>query len=504
MAELFLKIFNMSLAASWVILAVILLRLVLARAPKWINPLLWCVAGIRLVCPFSVKSALSLIPSAEVLSAETVRYDPEPVINSGLQFIDNAVNPAFGEVFAAGAEATSVNPLYLLTVIASVVWAAGIAAMLAWALSSWLGLRSRVSTAVCEGDNIYRSEFAAEPFVLGVLRPRIYLPMGLAPEDAEHVLAHERAHIARRDTWAKPLGWVILSLHWFNPLVWLAYVLFCRDIEFACDERVIKALTPSGRAGYSDALLKCSTAARRVAACPLAFGESAVKRRVKGVLNYRKPAFWLIVVAIAAVIALAVFFLTDPAAGSSPRGADELPGEPLTAVSENPAPAPETDTPDAGEYSPAVSALLSDLERLRGDELAGDERLVRESVRIYLETKSELEYRPGWKEPNFEIFFDTGSPDYAALAADVDYSREMGELMAGNGLEVLSDSVNVDFSSVEINGDTASVDCYCTVEYLSASGGDTPSADGCRYWIELRKVDGVWLFTDLSTPPRNY
>ena len=236
----------------------------------------------------------------------------------------------------------------------------------------------------------------------------------------------------------------------------------------------------------------------------LGVSESAVKSRVKGVLNYRKPAFWLIVAAIAAVIALAVFFLTDPAAGSSPRGADELPGEPLTAVSENPAPAPEIDTPDAGEYSPAVSALLSDLERLRGDELAGDERLVRESVRIYLEIKSELEYHPGWKEPDFDIFFDTGSPDYAALAADVGYSREMGELMAGNGLEVLSDSVSVDFSSVEINGDTASVDCYCTVEYLSASGGDTPSADGCRYWIELSKVDGVWLFTDLSTPPRNY
>ena len=493
----------MSLAASWVILAVILLRLVLARAPKWINPLLWCVAGIRLVCPFSVKSVLSLVPSAEVLSAETVLYAPEPAINSGLQFIDNAVNPAFGAAFAAGA-GTGANPLYLLTEIASVVWALGAAAMLAWSLASWLVLRGRVSTAVCEDGNVYRSEFTAEPFVLGVLRPRIYLPLRLAPEDAEHVLAHERAHIARRDTWAKPLGWAILSLHWFNPLVWLAYALFCRDIEFACDERVVKSLTPAGRADYSAALLRCGSAAHRVAACPLAFGESAVKSRVKGVLNYRKPAFWLIVAAIAAVIALAVFFLTDPAAGSSPRGADELLGEALAAVSENPAPAPETDIPDAGEYSPAVSALLSDLERLRGDKLAGDEQLVRESVRVYLEIKSGLEYHPGWKEPDFDIFFDAGSPDYAALAADVGYSREMGELMAGNGLEVLSDSVSVDFSSVEINGDTASVDCYCTVEYLSASGGDTPSADGCRYWIELSKVDGVWLFTDLSTPPRNY
>ena len=239
MAEIFLKLFNMSLAASWVILAVILLRLVLKRAPKWINPLLWCAAGIRLACPFSVKSVLSLVPSAEVLSAETVLYATEPAINSGLQFIDNAVNPAFGAAFAAGA-GTGANPLYLLTEIASVVWALGAAAMLAWSLASWLVLRGRVSTAVCEEGNVYRSEFTAEPFVLGVLRPRIYLPLRLAPEDAEHVLAHERAHIARRDTWAKPLGWAILSLHWFNPLVWLAYALFCRDIEFACDERVVK------------------------------------------------------------------------------------------------------------------------------------------------------------------------------------------------------------------------------------------------------------------------
>ena len=174
MTELFLKVFNMSLAASWVILAAVLLRLVLRRAPKWINPLLWCVVGIRLVCPFSIRSALSLIPSAEVLSAETVRYDPEPAINSGLQLIDNAVNPAFGAAFAPAAGA-SVNPLYVLTGAASVVWLAGLAAMLGWALASWLILRRRVKGAERGEDGVYRGEAVAEPFVLGVLRPGIYL-----------------------------------------------------------------------------------------------------------------------------------------------------------------------------------------------------------------------------------------------------------------------------------------------------------------------------------------
>ena len=510
MSEIFLKIFNMSLAAGWMILAVVLLRLVLRRAPKWINPLLWCAVGIRLIWPFTIKSALSLIPSAEVLSTEAVHSDIEPVINSGLQFVDEAVNSAFGAAFAP-APGAGASPLYMLTEIASVVWVIGIAAMLASALASWLVLRGRVSGAVRVEGDVYRGKFVTEPFVLGALRPRIYLPQGLAPEEEKHVLAHERAHIARRDTWIKPLGWVILSLHWFNPLVWLAYALFCRDIEFACDERVVKDLTPEGRADYSATLLKCGTAARRVSACPLAFGESGVKSRVKSVLNYKKPAFWLIAVAIAAAIALTVFFLTDPADVNEPGNADEVPGEPATVSSETPAPTAqpeqvtpnaEQETPNAQEYLPAVKALISDLALVRlGD---NDEQQVRETVRIYLMLKSELEYHPGWKEPNFEIFFDTSSDNYASLAADLDYSRGVAEMMAGSGYEVIWDNVTVDFNSVEIDGDRASVDCYCTVQYISSTVGDMLSGVGCQYWIELREVDGIWLLTDLSTPPRNY
>ena len=312
MADVFIKTLNMGIAASWLILAVVVLRVILKRAPKRFRLLLWAVVGLRLVLPVSIESALSLVPSTQTLP-EDVMYAAAPELNTGIAALNDAINPAFTAAFAPE-PAASANPLQVLLPVASVIWLAGAAAMLLWALVSWLRLRRRVADAVLLEGNVFESERVASPFVLGLIRPRIYLPFGLDEGAREQVLTHERAHIARGDHVIKPIGWLILAVYWYNPLVWLAYALFCRDIELACDERVIRRLPVSGRADYSQALLDLSRPHHGVGACPLAFGESAVKCRVKSVLTYKRPAFWLIMLAAVLCIGAAVCFLTDPKA----------------------------------------------------------------------------------------------------------------------------------------------------------------------------------------------
>lgn len=312
MADVFIKTLNMGIAASWLILAVVVLRILLKRAPKRFRLLLWAVVGLRLVLPVSIESALSLVPSAQTLP-EGVMYAAAPELNTGIAALNDAINPAFTAAFAPE-PAASANPLQVLLPVASVIWLAGAAVMLLWALVSWLRLRRRVAEAVRLEGNMFECERVASPFVLGLIRPRIYLPFGLDEGAREQVLTHERAHIARGDHVIKPLGWLILAVYWYNPLVWLAYALFCRDIELACDERVIRRLPVSGRADYSQALLDLSRPHHGVGACPLAFGESAVKGRVKSVLTYKRPAFWLIMLAALLCIGAAVCFLTDPKA----------------------------------------------------------------------------------------------------------------------------------------------------------------------------------------------
>lgn len=312
MADVFIKTLNMGIAASWLILAVVVLRILLKRAPKRFRLLLWAAVGLRLVLPVSIESALSLVPSAQTLP-EGVMYAAAPELNTGIAALNDAINPAFTAAFAPE-PAASANPLQVLLPAASVIWLAGAAVMLLWALVSWLRLRRRVAEAVRLEGNMFESERVASPFVLGLIRPRIYLPFGLDEGAREQVLTHERAHIARGDHVIKPIGWLILAVYWYNPLVWLAYALFCRDIELACDERVIRRLPVSGRADYSQALLDLSRPHHGVGACPLAFGESAVKCRVKSVLTYKRPAFWLIMLAAVLCIGAAVCFLTDPKA----------------------------------------------------------------------------------------------------------------------------------------------------------------------------------------------
>lgn len=310
MDDVFLKLVNLSISASWLILAVLVLRVVLKKAPKWVMPLLWGVVALRLVCLFSIESALSLIPSAETIPSEIVTETREPVLyeQATLDIVTNPTLPSAAEVPVG----VSRQQAQVDFNIYSVLWFAGMAALLVHALVSAGKLKRKLATAILLRDNIYESEFVDSPFVFGVVKPNIYLPMHMDEGTAAYVIAHERAHLARRDHWWKVLGYLVLALHWFNPLVWVAYILFCRDIELACDEKVVKGLDGAARADYSQALLSCAAPKRAVAACPLAFGEGNIKTRVKSALHYRKPAFWVAAAAVLAVVIVAVCFLTNP------------------------------------------------------------------------------------------------------------------------------------------------------------------------------------------------
>ena len=311
MAAVFLKLLNLSISASWLVLAVLVLRLVSKRSPKWMNVLLWGIVALRLMLPFSIESALSLIPSAETVNPAVVQFDPAPTITSGVSIIDNAVNPSLSEHFAAVPTA-SVNPLYVWTEIAGWVWLIGLEAMLLYALVSYLRLRRRVSVSLPIQDHIYLCDAISSPFILGVVKPRIYLPSGLDEVQRQNVLAHEQAHLARRDHRWKSLGFALLAVYWFNPVLWLAYTLLCRDIELACDERVIRTMDESAVKTYSTVLLACSMPRKAVITCPLAFGEVGVKERVKNALHYKKPAFWVVAASVAVCVVVAVCFLTNP------------------------------------------------------------------------------------------------------------------------------------------------------------------------------------------------
>ena len=310
MNELFLKIINMSISASWLVLAVLILRFVLKKAPKWINVLLWGIVAIRLICPFSFESTLSLIPSAETIPLN-IGMDTTSTINSGISAINNAVNPIISQSNTPMAGA-SVNLLQITIGIYEYIWIFGMIALALYTAISYWRLRRKVDTAVRYKDNIFQSENVSFPFVLGIIKPRIYLPFKMNGQYLEYVVAHEQAHICRKDHWWKPLGFLLLMIHWFNPLMWLAYVLLCRDIELACDEKVIKELGNEQRGDYTQALVACSVNRRMIAACPLAFGEVSVKERVKSVMNYKKPAFWVIIISVIVCVGVAVCFLTNP------------------------------------------------------------------------------------------------------------------------------------------------------------------------------------------------
>ena len=312
MEAMFLQLVNLSITTGWLVLAVLALRLLLRRAPKSVLCAMWGLVALRLLFPVSIESPLSLIPAAKTLP-ETVRTVAQPEIYSGVAVIDRVVNPVLANTLAA-APGESVNPTQILAAVLPWIWLLGMVGMLGYALFTTLRLKRRVSTAVLREKGVKESEFVKTPFVLGLIHPTIYLPFDLDGADAVHVLAHERTHIRRGDPWWKALGFVLLAVCWFHPLMWVAYFFLCRDIEAACDEAVIRSLSREERQGYAEALLRLSMAAPALHGCPLAFGEVGVKARIKGVINYKKPGFWIVTVAVLAAIVVAVCFLTSPVA----------------------------------------------------------------------------------------------------------------------------------------------------------------------------------------------
>lgn len=300
MEVIFVKFFNMSLVASWLILAVIILRLILKNAPKWIRCVMWAMVALRLIVPFSFESGFSLVPNAQKLNQTS---------HSSTSYIGADISGNSGIFDTAVQAENSSNDIFT---IISLVWVVGVALLLFYMVFSYFSLSRKVCERIRLRDNIWICDRIKSPFVLGIFRPQIYLLSSMSEKEAEYVVAHEKAHLRRLDNIWKPLGFLLLCIHWFNPLCWLAYGLFNKDIELACDESVIRGLDLRGKKEYSTALLMCSSARHTVSACPLAFGENNIKQRIKSVLSYRKPAFRVVVIAFAACAAVAISFMTDP------------------------------------------------------------------------------------------------------------------------------------------------------------------------------------------------
>jgi len=258
--------------------------------------------------PFSVESVFSLIPSEQSILPDNLHGSGQ-MVNTGIAVIDSVVNPVVDTTLA---QSTTVSQLKLWTGVFAIVWIIGMILLMVYGVFSYLKLVHRINTAVRVKENIYCSEYARSPFVLGFRQPKTYLPFRLSEREQSYVIAHEQEHIYRSDHQIKAVSFLLLSIYWFNPILWVAYVLLCRDIESACDEQVISKLQPEQRAEYAEALLSCSTPRRGLSACPIAFGEQGVKGRIVNVLNYRKAGSGLILVAVVACVVVAVGFLTNP------------------------------------------------------------------------------------------------------------------------------------------------------------------------------------------------
>ena len=322
MDALFLHLLNTALSATWLVLAILLLRPLLKKTPGWLSCALWGLLALRLMMPFSLESALSLVPSADPIP-ETIVYASGPAIDSGLPVIDSVGNQSLGAAMTPG-PGDSVNPIQIVLQVCGWVWLLGVAVMLGCAAFCYLRLRRGLRDAAPLGNGVYRCRSVTAPFVLGLFRPKIYLPTQMDAVQTECVLAHERSHIARLDHWWKLLGYGLLTVYWFHPLLWMAYVLLGRDIELACDERVIRTYSREQTADYMQTLLSFSTPRRFITACPLAFGEVGVKKRIQKVLCYKKAPFWVAAVCAVLVAILAVCFLTDPVTPEAVPTAEEI------------------------------------------------------------------------------------------------------------------------------------------------------------------------------------
>ena len=322
MNRIFSTLLTMSIGAAWLILIIMLLRLLLKQAPKWVNCVLWGFVGLRLACPFVPESRFSLMPGAfrmqnRYSSAADLTFAQTPVVGGNLsQTVINGAGAARLTGIPTGAGTVTIGfrgeGIQQFLSVGSIVWLIGVIAMLGYAVYSYLRVRRQVSEAAWLRENLWICDQVKSPFILGLFRPRIYLSSGMEKAQLPYVIAHEQAHLRRGDQWWKLFGFVLLMIHWCNPLVWVAYILFCRDLELACDENAVRDLTLEERKSYSYALLSCSMQRRLVTVCPLAFGEVGVKKRVKEILNYKRPSFWILLAAVAACVIVAVCFLTNP------------------------------------------------------------------------------------------------------------------------------------------------------------------------------------------------
>ena len=343
MSRIFSGVLQMSIAAAWMIPVVMVLRLLLKRAPKWVNLVLWGLVGLRLVCPFVPESRFSLMPKLPILSGylygnmignpaeNAFRAD---TLQNGTNFSNNISQAALdGSMGAAGSgmggafgiTGSGIGafgagvwriPERLLSAF-SILWLAGVILFTGYAVYSYARIRRQVAEAMWLRENLWICDEVKSPFILGLRKPKIYLSSSMDEVLYPYVIAHEQAHLKRGDQWWKPLGFLILAIHWFQPFVWAAYILFCSDLELACDESAVKKLNPQERKDYSYALLSCSIQRRLVTVCPLAFGEVGVKKRVKEILNYKKPTFWVVLAAVVVCVIVAVCFLTNPKQGTT-------------------------------------------------------------------------------------------------------------------------------------------------------------------------------------------
>lgn len=325
MKELFAGFLNVSLSGSLIICVILLLRLAFKKVPKALICLFWAVAILRLLLPFQIQAEWSLRPDTPTVSGEDSQLfvDTAPIPNGEL--------PPF---IPQRPVAYTPNVVVDYFAIATAVWGLGVCVMGLYTLISYLRLKNKLGGAVSYGDRAYKVNGLDTAFLLGFLHPRIYLPADIQPEEADMVIRHERAHLRRGDNWLKLIGFICLSVHWFNPLVWLAYILLCRDVEDACDEQVVRKLGVDERKAYSAALLSCAKKRNALAACPVAFGEEGIPKRIRNVLNYRKPAVWICVAAVIAIVFVSVFFMTDPIQSPPPYYEDlvDVIGKPIEEV----------------------------------------------------------------------------------------------------------------------------------------------------------------------------
>lgn len=379
MDTVFSKFVHISLMANWLIVAVIVLRLLLKKVPRRVICVLWALVALRLMLPVSVESPVSMIPETTAIlqeAVDTTLIHPEVVpsdrIPAGTQEGSTAAK-------AGGGQRISPVPL---------VWCVGVALMLCYLLLSYLRMWHLVAEAVPEAGNIWICDAVTTPFILGLLQPRIYLPSGLSGETKAYVIAHEQSHLRWKDHWWKPLAFVLLAVYWFDPFVWAAYGLVCRDIEFACDERVVRRFGMAEKKAYSVALLECSVRKRLVLACPVAFGETAVAKRVRNVLNYKKPRFWIILISTVIILAAAVGFLTVPAKQAAtdfkePAPTADVPRE-TTPPAESTSPVEENQNDEWANSPDGIH-----IETYEGETFTAHIMVIRNPANVYLATSTD-------------------------------------------------------------------------------------------------------------------